>query len=226
MWAIAANSGGNNRTVYIDHVRITVTYTIVGVINWYTVASGGSSVGTGNSFNPVPSVIPDIPNTYPFYAECSSMPGCRSTVTNFIINPLPAQPGAFTQSTSTVCPNTNGLIYTVPNDPSSTYTWTYTGTGVNGLSATTNSVSLDFSSSATSGTLSVTATANNGCGTSAARTLAITVGASAQPGAFTASQATVCQNVSGVVYTVPNDPSSTYTWTYTGTGVNGFKCNH
>jgi hypothetical protein len=39
-----------------------------------------------------------------------------------------------------------------------------------------------------------------------------------QPGDFTASTSTVNQGQTGVTYTVPNDASATYHWTYSGTG--------
>ncbi len=44
-----------------------------------------------------------------------------------------------------------------------------------------------------------------------------------QPGDFTAYDAEVCQGQTSVVYTVPNDASVTYTWSYSGTGatING-----
>ena len=92
----------------------------------------------------------------------------------------------------------------------------FPSTGVT-IHGTSNSVTIDFSLAATSGTLSVTATAINGCGTSS-RTMDITVGAPAQPEAFTASTTPVCQGSSGVIYTVPNDLNVTYTWNYTGNG--------
>lgn len=42
----------------------------------------------------------------------------------------------------------------------------------------------------------------------------------AQPAAFTVATTTVCQGVTGITYTVPNDPTaSSYTWSYIGTGV-------
>jgi PKD-like domain/Secretion system C-terminal sorting domain len=99
-----------------------------------------------------------------------------------------------------------------------TYNWTYSGTGGTINNGTTNSITLDLSGIATSGTLSVTAT--NACGTSSASTAAITVNSGTpQPGAFTASSATVCQGQSGVVYTVPNVAGTTYSWSYTGSDV-------
>ncbi|MFL5730040.1 MAG: lamin tail domain-containing protein, partial [Cytophagaceae bacterium] len=84
--------------------------------------------------------------------------------------PVPLQPAAFTASSASVNYAQTGVIYTVPNDPSATYLWSYSGTGVT-INGSGNSVTLDFSSTATAGTLSVTA--SNGCGTSAARSMTI-----------------------------------------------------
>jgi hypothetical protein len=87
---------------------------------------------------------------------------------------LAAQPADFTTSTTTVCQGTTGVVYTVPNDPTVTsYNWSYTvGTGAT-IIGTGNSVTVNFSNTATSGTLGVTAT--NSCNTSTPRTIAVTV---------------------------------------------------
>lgn len=99
--------------------------------------------------------------------------GCESYDEVVIDFPLlPVQPDAFTESSSEVCQGQTGVVYTVPNDPTVTYSWDYSGTGVT-INGTGNSVTLDFDASATDGTLSVDAT--NGCGTSSDRTIDITV---------------------------------------------------
>src|SRR6185312_14166518 len=89
----AGNFGGVDANLLVDYVQISVTYTLPGSLSWYTVSSGGSSIGSGTPFNPVGvagSGLPDTntPGTYPFYAECTTAPGCRM-LTNFVINPLP-----------------------------------------------------------------------------------------------------------------------------------------
>lgn len=85
----------------------------------------------------------------------------------------PAQPGAFTASSASVTQGQTSVAYTVPNDAAaSSYNWTYSGTGAT-ITGTGNAVSIDFSSMATSGILTITAT--SACGTSIARTLDITV---------------------------------------------------
>lgn len=99
---------------------------------------------------------------------------CTSNDDVVVTFPLLAdQPLDFTVSSSTVCQGAIGVVYTVPNDPSVTsYNWSYSGSGAT-INGTGNSVTVDFSNAATSGTLSVTAT--NGCNTSTARTINITV---------------------------------------------------
>ena len=83
-----------------------------------------------------------------------------------------ARPSKFTSAPAIVCQGSSGNVYTVPNVPGNTYNWSYSGTG-HTISGTGNSVTVDFNATATSGTLSVTAT--NACGTSPARTVNITV---------------------------------------------------
>jgi hypothetical protein len=144
---------------------------------------------------------------------------------NFSITPCtnPAQPAAFTAAPTPVCQGQNNVVYTVPAVSGATsYTWSYSGTGAS-ITGTTNSVSVNFANNATSGTLSVTA--NNGCGSSTARTTAIVVNTPpAQPSAFTAAPTPVCQGQNSVVYTVPTvSGAASYTWTYSGAGatING-----
>jgi hypothetical protein len=101
-------------------------------------------------------------------------------LTNYVISytkgtmtviPFANQPAGFLVSTPSVCKGDAGVAYTVPNDPFVTYNWSYSGTGVT-IHGNTNAVTLDFSLTATSGILSVTASTY--CGTSVARTLPIT----------------------------------------------------
>ncbi len=97
-----------------------------------------------------------------------------AATTAIVSGATPTQPAAFTTSTTTVCPGQNNVAYTVPAVTGAiSYNWSYSGTGAT-ITGNTNSVTISFSNLATSGTLSVTAT--NGCGTSTARNLAITVG--------------------------------------------------
>ncbi len=87
------------------------------------------------------------------------------------------QPGAIVSSLPSICAGQSGAIYSVPAVTGATsYTWTYSGTGATFTpTSARDSVTINFSTAATSGTLSVTA--NAGCGSSTAQTKAITVNA-------------------------------------------------
>ncbi len=90
----------------VDYIKVTVRYTINGILNWYTSSEGGVPVQSGSPFNPIgdPEVIASggiyanltnslSPGVYPFWSECSSLPGCR-TLSNFTINQAPNAPVA------------------------------------------------------------------------------------------------------------------------------------
>ena len=102
---LSANGLFNTVTAYVDYVQITVTYTINGVVSWYTASSGGSSIGTGTPFNPVGVAGSGLPNTNTpgtttFYAECSTNTWCRAA-TDFVINSRPT--AAITSSDIAIC---------------------------------------------------------------------------------------------------------------------------
>ncbi len=132
----------------------------------------------------------------------------RDTV--IAVNLLPATPGNFTTSTATVCRDQNNVTYTVPQVSGVTYTWSYTTGAGAAITGTGNSVTVNFGSSATSGTLNVTAT--NGCGTSAARSMGITV--TPLPGvAINPPAASVC---AGETITLTGTGAATYSWSHSG----------
>jgi hypothetical protein len=98
---------------------------------------------------------------------------CTSTDDVTISFPLlAAQPSGFTVSSPTVCQGSTGIVYTVPIDPSVTYSWSYSGAGAT-INGSSNSVTVNYSTTATAGNLSVTAT--NSCNTSAPLSIAIAV---------------------------------------------------
>ncbi len=75
---------------------------------------------------------------------------------------------------SSVCQGESGINFSINSVPGLTYNWNYSGVGGNIVSGQgTNSVDIDFSASATSGTLSVTAA--NSCGEGLSSDFDITV---------------------------------------------------
>jgi len=204
---------GQSSVVYAVPNDPTVTY------NWTFTGSGATITGTGSSAT---VSFSNTATSGTLNVTATAINGCGTSIARgfaITVNPLPVQPFAYTVFSSTVCQGQNNVTYTVPNDPTVTYNWTYTGGAGATITPTGNSATVSFSNTATSGTLNVTATAINGCGTSAARTIAITVNPlPAQPAVFSTSSPTVCQGQSNVIYTVPNDATVSYNWTYSGTG--------
>jgi len=145
--------------------------------------------------------------------------GNGTTSANYFItiNPLPAAAGTIT-GTSTVCSG-QSLVYTVPVITNATsYIWAYSGTGVT-LTVNSNSVTLNFSSTATLGNLTVMG--SNSCGNGViSANYPITVSATTAAAGTITGTAVVCQGQTNVTYTVPVILNATsYIWSYSGTGV-------
>ncbi|MDY0099912.1 MAG: hypothetical protein RBR81_11975 [Bacteroidales bacterium] len=152
---------------------------------WTIVSGEGGSLESSSQYNT--EFNGSLGVTYSLRWTISNGP-CTSSDDVVISFPVAAStPGEFTSAPVQVCQGSTGYTYTVPLVAGVIYSWSYSGTGCN-ITGTGNSVSVDFDSAATSGTLSVTAT--NDCGTSSARTVDIEV-ISAQ---FEYSGYPYCQN--------------------------------
>lgn len=108
-------------------------------INWFATSSGGSSLGSGPTFNPIGisgSGLPNsnTPGSTAYYAECSNNAGCRASA-NFIIYPNPpapsvsvTQPSCSTSTgTITVSSATAGLNFSINGTDYSNSTGVFTG---------------------------------------------------------------------------------------------------
>jgi MBG domain (YGX type)/Ig-like domain CHU_C associated len=152
------NGSGSSRIGTVDYIQITVTYTVPGVLNWYTTSSGGTSVQTGAPFNPVndPEVLAQLgiyaklgdtqtAGIYPFYSECSSVPGCR-TRTDFVINPAPDAPvaGILNDYTYDGIAHSISASVTGPNDVVDWYAASSGGTRLTTTPALTNAESMTY----------------------------------------------------------------------------------
>ena len=186
-----------------------------GTINWYSAASGGSSLATGTSYTTT-----SISTTTTYYVDAtanSCTTASRTSVTATVTSTVPAQPGSITGS-GTVCSGQTGVTYSISSVSNATsYTWSVpTGSSVSGGTGT-SAITVTFAT--TSGNVSVTA--GNSCGTSSPRTLAVTVNAApAQPGTITGT-GTVCSGQTGVAFSIASVSGATgYTWSVpTGSSV-------
>lgn len=123
---------------------------------------------------------------------------------------FPAAAGTISGAT-TVCQGQSSVTYTVPAIPNATsYDWTIPS-GATGTS-TTNSITVDYGSSAVSGDIIVKG--SNSCGNGASSTLAIAVNPMPGAAGTISGNATVCQGQSSVTYTIPAIANATsYVWT-------------
>lgn len=121
----------------------------------------------------------------------------------------PAQPAAITGNT-TVCPGASQTYSISPVSGATSYTWTLPG-GWSGSSTTT---SINTTAGASSGTLSVVAV--NACGSSTARTLAVTVDGLAVSAASTNVSCNGANN--GTATTTPSSGVTPYTYSWSPAG--------
>jgi hypothetical protein len=113
-----------------------------------------------------------------------------------------------------VCAGQNSIAYSIPAIANATsYIWTLPS-GATGTS-TTNSITVNYGSNATSGDISVKG--SNSCGTGSPSALAITVNnIPASAGTITGS-AVVCEGQNSVIYTVPSiEKATSYVWSLPG----------
>lgn len=140
--------------------------------------------------------------------SCGSGTAYNKAIT---VNTLPGATGIIFGPTS-ACQGENGVIFSVsPISGASTYTWTFpSGTSiVSGVN--TNSVTLNFSASATDGTVDVVG--YNGCGHgTSSSAYGLSIDSLPLPAGIISGNTTVCPGDT-VVYSIASlDYASTYSW--------------
>ena len=135
------------------------------------------------------------------------------------VNPAPGAAGAITGS-SNVCPGQNNVSYSVPAIlNTSNYIWTYSGTGAT-ISGNTRAITVNFSTGATSGLLTVKG--RNSCGDGAvSQSFPVTIDPMPGSAGGITGISTICQRQTNISYSVaPIANAGSYQWTYSGQGVN------
>jgi hypothetical protein len=133
---------------------------------------------------------------------------CDPSAANVTIN-VGTAPVSNNLAPTNVLPGST-ITYTIPGNIGSTYNWTISGNATIESGAGTNSISVLFGNNAnTSAIISVTETNPYGNATSSAN---VSIGNSPVVTSIAGSDS-VGYNSTGVVYSVPNNPGSTYAWT-------------
>ena len=142
---------------------------------WTPLASSGlNSVGSG--IGPI-TITPNAPGTYRIRVQSRIAAGCQgpmSPALTLIVNPLSAAAGTIT-GTATVCQGQNSVTYSVPAIANATdYIWTLPSGASIIEGSNTNSITVNYSTAATSGNITVQGTNACGSGTVSAN-FAVTV---------------------------------------------------
>jgi hypothetical protein len=137
--------------------------------------------------------------------------GCAITTAPYpvTINPIPAP---LISGNNAVCANDQNIVYSTALVAGHTYSWTATGGVIDG-SSTNNSVVIDWGI-AGPGTIQLTETVTaSGCFIT---TPVYNVFINNIPTPVISGSAAVCANDTGVIYSTPNVPGNSYTWTVVG----------
>ena len=142
-----------------------------------------------------------------------------SSVLAIIVNPLPLPAGPLTGE-DTVCQGQSGVTYSVDSiDHASSYVWSLPpGVSITSGSGT-RQITVDYSPVALSGTVTVKGH-NDTCGDGRQSVLPVLVNPLPVDAGTITGPDTVCQNQSGVSFSIPIiQYATTYVWAFTGTGV-------
>lgn len=158
--------------------------------------------------------------------KCNVIAACGTDISSLpatlTIHPSPDSAGIITGKAVT-CQKEEDAVYTIPPIINATdYLWEFTGTGAT-LTVTSNTVTIDFSTFATSGNLTVKGISQYCEGVASENFLLTVLQSPVSAGIITGSP-DVCENQKEVSFKIPilhihslyDDP--TFTWIYTGTG--------
>lgn len=200
-----------NNTSPCVNSAITFTSTSVGATSYTW--NFGASATPSTATTPTVSVTYNTTGVKTVTLTINSLNGLDTEIKSVYVNVItvPAAPSLITGNT-TVCQGKTAEPYFINTVTDATsYNWTFSsGVGQN-TGGNTNVISANFSATAVSGNVGVSA--SNACGTSSITTLAITVSPlPTQASAITGSN-TVCQGVNGIVYIANNlNNGLSYTW--------------
>ncbi len=193
-----------------------VTYTVPAISNatGYTwTIPAGATITAGTNTASITVDFGTTSGTITVQGTNASCNGQTSTPLAVTVNPPVGNAGTINGPAS-VCQGETGVIYSVSSITNATgYSWTLPAGATITSGANTDSITVDFSGTASSGNVTVQGT-NAGCTGQVSLPLAVTVNLGVGiPGNIT-GPINVCQGQTGVAYSVPAITNATgYTWT-------------
>ena len=202
-------AGSTNNTFSVAAVSGVTSYT------WSVTGTGWAVTAGGNTASATITI-----GTGTGTVSVTATNGCGTSTarTTATLTPTsaPLQPGTITQPTNLCAGSTNNAFSIAAVTGATSYTWSVTGTGW-AVTAGANTTAATITIGSVAGTVSVTAT--NACGTSAAQTLNITpTTIPSQPGTITQPSSICAGSTNNAFSITPVSGATSYTWSVTGTG--------
>lgn len=174
-------------------VSLSASFT-TGILKWYTAASGGTSIGSGNNLvhNPTANTI--------YYAACE-IGGCTSmrvASTQLLVKPKPGKPRI--SGITTICSGESIRLITTTTSASSTYYWSNGATGF----------SVDVSP--TANTSYQVLVKENNCASDSSDAFNIIVNPKPAPPAITTNNPAICKGGSTLITGEATNPSDSFYW--------------
>jgi hypothetical protein len=213
-----ADAGANQSICGGSSVELEGNTADVGVGLWTIVSGDGGSFDAPTS--PTSNFSGTNGSAYTLRWSISNGECISADEVTITFPVLADQPGEFSEYDTEVCQGANNVVFTVPLDVTiSNYNWSYSGEDVT-INGTGNSVSLSFGISATSGTLSITA--ENNCGESDPREIAITVNEAISGVTLESNiEGSLCVNNSPVFTAIPAETITGLSYEFFVNGVSG-----
>ncbi len=172
----------------------------------------------GNTVTPVLANLSSLllTTTYHFRVVATNVGGTSyGNDMTFTTGCIPPAAAGLITGSATVCQGTTAVAYSVPAIANATsYVWTLPAGATIASGSGTNSITVDFSTSAVSGNISVNGA--NDCSNGVAASLAVTVNPAPTP-TLTAGPIGVCVGTTGVNYTTQAGMTN-YIWTISSGG--------
>ncbi|MBX2970593.1 MAG: T9SS type A sorting domain-containing protein [Cyclobacteriaceae bacterium] len=153
--------------------------------------------------------------------ETITASGCFITTPLFNVN-INILPTPVITGLNVVCANDAGVVYSTPNAPGNTYTWSVTGGSIVS-GAGTNSITVNWGA-AGAGTVEVTEVVPSSSCITTTPVYAVTINPTPVP--VISGDNAVCANEQNVVYTSPFTAGNTYSWNVTGGTIDGPSTNN
>jgi len=204
-------TGQNSLCANSGYIPYTTETGMTGYV--WTVSAGGTiTSGQGTNTIQVSWITPGTQTVSVNYANANGCAAVTPTSYTITVNSVPSAAGSVTGA-ATVCGGAQGVAYSTPVIAgASAYAWTLPAGATIASGAYTNSITVNFAPSSSSGNISVAG--NNLCGNgTTSPNFPITVNSLPASAGTVTGDANVCEGSTGHVYSVPSVANATnYTW--------------